>query len=150
MGRLALTPEQKAANEEYRKSPVGLQEKVLKNKLKTVRSSAEALKASNPAESEKIDAVVRNYINAKTLEFTAQNSPEDYIDTVRKSLENRVASLEKALAEARSNVGTVDVNAARQALENRLASTRNKLTEAISAAGSINGKSVTDHLELDV
>lgn len=150
MGRIALTPEQKLANDNYRKSAVGLQEKVMKNKLKTVRSSADALKASNPTESDKIDNVVRNYTNLKTLEFTVNNSPEDYIDTVRKSLENRVVSLEKALTEARSKVGTVDVNAARQALENRLASTKNKLSEAISAAGNVNGKSVTEHLELDV
>lgn len=150
MGRIALTPEQKLANDTYRKSAVGLQEKVLKNKLKTIRASADALKASNPTESEKIDTVVRNYTNLKTLEFTANNSPEDYIDTVRKSLENRVVSLEKALTEARSKVGTVDVNAARQALENRLASTKNKLTEAITAAGNVNGKSVVEHLELDV
>lgn len=150
MGRIALTPEQRAQNEEYRKSPVGLQERIMKNKLKTVRSTADALKVSNPAVAEKIDDVVRNYTNLKTLEFTAANSPEDYIETVRQSVVNRVANLEKSLAEARSKVGTVDVNAAREALTNKLASTKNKLAEAVTAIGTVDGKPVADVLELDV
>ena len=150
MGRIALTPEQRAQNEEYRKSPVGLQERIMKNKLKTVRSTADAIKVSNPAVAEKIDDVVRNYTNLKTLEFTAANSPEDYIETVRQSVVNRVANLEKSLAEARSKVGTVDVNAAREALTNKLASTKNKLAEAVTAIGTVDGKPVADVLELDV
>lgn len=150
MGRKALSPEQKAANDAYRASPTGMQEKVLKSKLKTVVNSAEALKATQPELSDKITEVVNQYRNFQTLSFQLQNRPDSYVGNVRTALERRVQSLRTELAETESKLNSVDVNASVEALNTRVSNTRNRLNEAISSVGNIQGKSITELLELNV
>ena len=150
MGRKALSPEQKAQNDAYRSSPVGMQERVLKSKIKTVVNSADALKASQPDLSGKISDVVTTYRNYKMLNFQLEHRPDSYVGNVKANLERRVQSLRNELAETEARLNTVDVNASREALTSKVNSLRNKLNQSITDAGSVHGRPLNEVLELEV